>query len=269
MTLRRLVLPAALAVSGCGVSPQNVPPVPPVASSLAPDAPEAGGGVTGAPAGDQEAPDGADLLDSLEQRLITARAVRAEVDVEARGALAARYQGTLDYRVGDDGALALELAFAGSLEDGVDPDRAATEDLPVLGLRVAGGRVHARASERRAELRPPPALWEAMVVGLVRMGLLHNLARLSELELPDHADGQVMEWVRVREAAKSATERVDGEDAVPIRFEIEVAGQRVGEATLWLSARGHLPVRRVQQVRFANGTMDVTERYRGFVVHSR
>lgn len=102
----------------------------------------------------------------------------------------------------------------------------------------------------------PPALASALVVGLTRMGLLHNVAMLIAGRAPDGADGSVTAWVQTVEHAR--VEPPGDGDA--LRFVIVVSGQRVGEATLWLDRDGR-PVRREQTVEFPDGQMRVVERY--------
>ncbi len=81
----------------------------------------------------------------------------------------------------------------------------------------------------------PPHLREALLVGLTRMGILHNLACLTGNAAPDHADGGVEAWVTV-----GSFQRPDG----------ELGG----------------PLTRRQTVRFPMGEMRVVERYRGVVI---
>ena len=49
----------------------------------------------------------------------------------------------------------------------------------------------------------PPALNEAIVIGLTRMGHLHNIAVLTGGLPPDHSDGGAADWVRVANFARS------------------------------------------------------------------
>lgn len=93
-----------------------------------------------------------------------------------------------------------------------------------------------------------------MLIGLTRMGILHNLARLIAEAAPDHADSGVREWATVDDFA------ADPEDPAALSFAITVAGTPAATARLQLDAAG-LPLLRQQTVRFPGGEMRVTERY--------
>ncbi len=106
------------------------------------------------------------------------------------------------------------------------------------------------------ELLAPAFLQEALIVGMTRMGLLHNLARLVAAAPPDRAEGGVEDWVRV--GAFSA-------DPAGVAFDITVDGQPAGAAKLSLGRDG-LPRIRRQLVSFPEGQMRVTERYTNMTV---
>lgn len=162
--------------------------------------------------------------------------------VTAEGAFTADLEGRLVVR-GDD-ALTLEAIghFGGQ---------------PVeLAFEAAGGRMLGGNGSETFDVATPPALREAVVLGITRMGILHNLARLVAGTPPDHADGGVREWVEV-----DALEWAEGGEAAQgVTFAITVADQPSGDATLWLDADG-TPLLRRQVVRFPGGAMHVTERY--------
>jgi hypothetical protein len=107
-------------------------------------------------------------------------------------------------------------------------------------------------------------LKEALLLGLTRMGLLHNLARLTANAPPDHADVGVREWVTLSSFASDRTDPVNA--PIPetfrhgISFELTVAEQRAGSAVLEIDAHGR-PVIRRQTVEFPAGRMRVVERY--------
>lgn len=105
----------------------------------------------------------------------------------------------------------------------------------------------------------PPNLNEAVIIGLLRMGLLHNLVRLSGNLAPDHASGGVAEWVRVP---------VVGENSDKLFFDILVAGNRAGRADLVLSDDG-LPLARLQTMYFGSEEMAVKETYKDFSLSCR
>jgi hypothetical protein len=125
-----------------------------------------------------------------------------------------------------------------------------------LAVEAAEGRMVGGNGAETFDTTTPPALREAVVVGITRMGVLHNLARLVAGAPPDHADGGVREWVVTHSFAWA-----EGQEAERgVNFALTVAGEPSGEATLWLDAQG-APALREQVVRFPGGEMRVTERY--------
>lgn len=168
---------------------------------------------------------------------------RLRFELEAEGTVVASLVGTLS--IADDIELEAEGSFAGGEHD--------------VRLWTEGDRLH--AGPRGAptlDVPRPPELASALVIGTTRMGPLHNVAMLVGGRPPDGADGGVREWVRTSEHERVRADGADGETG--ISFVIEVGGQRVGRATVWLDARG-LPVRREQLVEFPQGSMKVIERY--------
>lgn len=203
-----------------------------VALSLA--LPAAGGAQAGAGGNDPGA-----RFAALEQRMLQADAVSLDFRVTAEGAAVIAIEGTL--RRAADGALTIQARgeFGGRPVD--------------LLLRTDGDTYTFGNGPEPATAPVPPALWEAVALGFTRMGILHNLARLTGNAPPDHAEGGAGQWVVV-----------DGFEDAPrgVAFDITVAGQPSGSATLEMDAAGRPTVRR-QTVQFPNGEMRVVERYSG------
>jgi hypothetical protein len=191
-------------------------------------------------------------MTELEQRLQSATRVELAFVIESEGAVASQLEGKLAWE--RDGALSLIAtgSFAG-----------APQQLELRGdaqtlTTMVGGQSHWTGAR-------PPAVIEALVIGLTRQGLLHNLAMLSGGLPPDHADGGMAEWVEYVEPQLGEPEVFGAGEARPLEFQITVEDQLVGHATLWLDERG-LPLERRQVVNFPEGQMRVTERYSSFVV---
>lgn len=194
----------------------------------------------------------AQTMTELERRLQAAARVEIAFVIESEGALVSRLEGKLAWS--RDGALS--LTATGTFADA--PQQLELRgDAHTLGIVLAG--------ESRWSGARPPALIEALVIGLTRQGLLHNLAMLSGGLPPDHADGGVAEWVEWIDPQLGAPEVLGAGQARPLDFEITVEDQRVAHATLWLDDRG-LPLERRQIVDFPEGQMRVTERYTSFDV---
>lgn len=189
--------------------------------------------------------DAADALAALEARLLTTPGTFT-YHVTSEGAFAADLTGLLEM-TGDYVGLVAEGDFGG----------AATQ----LQLTVLDGEVEMVVGGEKTTVPHPPALREAVVLGLVRMGLLHNLARLTVADLPDHAEGGVAEWIETHSATWGPVAQIEGVEARALRFALRVAGTEAADVTLWLDAATGLPVRRDQTTDFPGGTMTVVERY--------
>lgn len=181
----------------------------------------------------------------LESRLLDARRVHLDFEITAEGAVEVALTGRLEIDSGDDVRLSAAGSFAGQAVD-------------VALEREGRSYVFGNAPDR-AEAPVPPQLSTALLVGMTRMGLLHNLARLTADAPPDHADGGVESWVVVDDFT------VDAEDPTVVGFQITVAGQPSGSATLTLDGEGR-PIVRHQTVNFPQGEMRVEERYSNVVI---
>lgn len=228
---------AAALLAGCHPSPAA--PTTPATPAAAPaDAPAA------APRRDPAA-----ALAALEQRLLGAATVALtfEIIADSPGDVRTTVRGVV--RVDADGRAALQSGGT------------------VLGKvgeatwQCDGAVLSGHAGTARLELPCPPQLREAVVVGLVRMGLLHNVARAWSARAPDRADGRVEDWVALLRPRDAVVEGKPG----GIAFDIAVEGQPVGEGALLLDDAG-LPVVRTQTVHFPDGDMHVVERYESVVV---
>lgn len=183
--------------------------------------------------------DPAEAFGSTEERLTNAATSRVDFTITATGAIEVDLGGRLLLGEGGRARLESEGTFAG--------------DEVSLLLVSDGRRMRMTNGADTTEVAAPPALREALVVGLTRMGVLHNLARLTELAPPDHADGGVREWVEPVDFRR--------EERGAVGFDIRVAGERTGSARLFLAPGTGLPGERRQTVRFPEGEMQVTELY--------
>lgn len=220
----RVVLIAALSLAGCGaMRDQAVRPVVAVGTTQS----------------------AAQVFAGLEARLLSAGSLEFAYDITAEGAFTAALSG--NFKVRDELAdIAARGTFGGA---------PVVLQLTADATQMTGGN-----AERTFRAPRPHELKPALVVGLTRMGLLHNLARLTAAAAPDRAEGGVREWVEVRDVAWSS-EVNDARD-IGLTFSIHVSGQRAGRATLVLDRATGLPHTRRQEVSFPGGTMNVVERYR-------
>ena len=194
------------------------------------------------PAGAQDA---TTLFRDAEERLVTADRVEIRSRITSSGAIAAELSGSLVLEAGNKATLRYTGTFAGERVD---------LHLVSDGLRMRGGN-----GVQRFDEPTPHALNEALVIGLMRMGTLHNLAMLTGGAPPDRASGGVTDWVQAVDAEFVVDEHV-GTRAVD--FRIVVAGEPAGEVTMDFDAAGRVPTRRRQTGQFPEGPMHVTESYK-------
>ena len=126
-------------------------------------------------------------------------------------------------------------------------------------LESDGQTLEGGATPDAINMDTPPALHEAVAIGMTRMGLLHNLAMLTGNAAPDHAEGGVQDWVQVSNFAPAVG--LENASDVRITFDLIVAGTPSGSATLFVDGATGLPVAREQTVQFDTSEMRVLERY--------
>lgn len=200
-----------------------------------------------------EAADPAAVFEALEERLLGAQLVRVGFTITSGGAVNSSLSGTLEVEAPNE----VRLAAAGTFE-GADVE---------LRLASNGRQMEGGSSGGLFSLETPTYLGEGVLLGLTRMGLLHNLAMLSGGAPPQGTDGKAREWVQVSGFAAGATADQGG-PARPISFAIAVDGKPAARATLWLDEVGGLPRMREQVVLFGEEEMQVLEEYDFFEVRS-
>jgi hypothetical protein len=197
----------------------------------------------------QEAPmvvDAEAHFSMLEQTLLKAKKVFMAIKVTSSGAVSSSLMGELRLSESNQAHLKFNGEFAGNP---VEMHLSSREN------RMSGG-----SGDKSFEEGAPPALNEGILLGLARMGILHNLAMLSAGSPPQGTDGNVRDWVQARNFSYDETTKA-------IRFEIVVSGAPSGEVELWLDEEtGRFPTRRKQTVHFPEGDMHVEEIYEQVVL---
>lgn len=195
-----------------------------------------------------EAPVSADLSpDSIvtivEHRLLTTGEWAMAFTVQAEGAFQAALTGRASLRPGNQ----------------VHLDATGTFGTDSVDLRlVSDGAMVSYGNRAFADAPTPDSLRGALVIGLTRMGILHNLARLVGNAPPDHADGGVSGWVERRNHRLHAGDS----EGIGVTFDIVVAGVESGSATMHVDPATARPISRAQRVQFPDGVMEVREEYR-------
>jgi hypothetical protein len=181
------------------------------------------------------------VFGGLEEQLTEARDVIIEGRATATGAIAADVRGTLRVRRDRDSTIDVDGTHAGSAlarswrsTKPVDPD---SRDVQ------------------------PPTWADALLLGVTRMGVMHDWALVIGGEDPDIANGDLASWVVVEDLAWK-----DGDAATrTLVYRFVVGGVTNADAELTLDARG-LPLRRTSVVHFPDGEMRVVETYARFDV---
>lgn len=174
---------------------------------------------------------------------------RMRFEVRSSGAFASSFVGTLQME-----GKRVELRASGVFGE-----------TPVeLSLIADGERMVGKGGARDFDLPQAEHLREALAVSIVRMGILHTLARLVGGVPPDRADGGVREWLALEVAEGEPTVAVmDPKHAQlpsdPITFRTRVDGRDSLTATLWID--DELLVERQQTTVFGNGEMKVLESF--------
>lgn len=185
----------------------------------------------------------AERFADIESRLMNADSATVHFTAASSGAFAADLKGTL--RLGPGNRISLYAA-------GTFGEDSVTLRLDSDGTRMTGGN-----GEQNFDRESPKALREAIVVGMTRMGLLHNLARLVAGHPPDRASGGARDWLRAD--SLRATDDA-GSAGTGLAFDLFVAGTRAASVALTIG-EGGLPIGRTLSVDFPEGTMHVVETY--------
>lgn len=179
----------------------------------------------------------------------------------------------LDFQVVSHGAyeagLGGSLAVQGPHTVRLEADGHFAGEPAAIRLAARDDRMHGGNGDTVFATDTPPALRDALVLGLTRMGILHNLAVMSAGAPPDHGEGGVRDWVRVDDLRPGQPEVIDGVPTKTLSFQVVVNGSAAATATLWLREDSGLPLRREQIVKFDGSEMRVVENYRNLTLYSR
>ncbi len=186
-------------------------------------------------------------LQELESRLLNSMSMDMQFQITVSGAGDMSAAGRLQRLGGDQYSISAEGVFSGT---------------PVaMSLVTQDGNVRVSNGKTENTFETPVELTPSLLLGLTRMGILHNLFLLTNPALPDHSAGGVADWVQTFDHHWVLS--ADTENNHPaIGFGITVNGTETATATLEINAAG-LPVRRMQVVNFegVEAPMRVVEEY--------
>jgi len=182
-------------------------------------------------------------FDDLEHRLLSARSVRVKARLHAEGLVTASISATL-------------LLAGRRLRLDLDGD---LEGQPVRGrLTSDGARLAGTGGKKPLATDTPPALAEGMLLGLTRMGLLHNATQVLDGDPPAATDGTARSWLSIGGFTAGPSDA--------IAFGLAVKGGVASDVTMALDPATRLPRERHMTVHFKGGDMRVTETYEAFAI---
>lgn len=219
----RLLLPLALVVTACASGPRPMP-----------------AGVSGT-----------ERLRLSEEALLSAKDVTMSWEAEAKGSLVASVKGELVLAGGN----ALRLTADGTVR-GVPLHLELDSRTGELNRSLSGG---ATVSGHHEPL--PAKLGEAVLLKLSRMGLLHDVVKLSNDQLPDSVEGGVSQFVKAVQVHDLAPSTSGGQPCHVVSWVDEVGGQSAAEAEACIGDATSLPLERRMTAHFPAGDMTVTEKY--------
>ncbi len=168
-------------------------------------------------------------------------------------------------RIRAEGALSAELVCSHALGEGGRARIRASgtfQGRPVeLSLVCDGARMRLTTPEGTRDLDAPSDLRAGLVLGLTRMGWLHNVALLFEGEPPDATDGSIRTFTRALDIRGGESLEIDGRARRALTFGVEVGGAPRAKAVLWVDLESGFPIERWQRVQFPEGEMRVLEAY--------
>jgi len=194
--------------------------------------------------------DPTDAFESLEERLLAAPVVQSESLLVAEGALSAKLRSV--HTVTDEG----EITVVATGTFGGKP----------IDLRFVsdGQRMTVTTPEGTRQRELPPDLRGGLLLGLTRMGWMHNVAMVAAGGWPDATDGHVDAFTRAVNVLGGERLEEDGRERRALTFGVEVRGSIGATAVLWLDCETGLPIERWQRVQLPQGEMHVVETYEMF-----
>jgi hypothetical protein len=196
--------------------------------------------------------DPAAALEATERNLTSAHSVRSYSRLTAEGLMQAELR--CEHQLDREGRALVRVVgtFGGQPIDALF-----TSDGKVMRLTGAG-------ESRDGET--PEDLWGGMLIGMTRMGLMHNVALIASGGVPEGTDGNVRNWLRVLDVAGGDDIELNGVRTRALTFGLEVDGKLSASVVLWVGIDSGLPLERWQRVFFPAGEMRVTEVYEHIVI---
>lgn len=198
--------------------------------------------------GAKAAPTAEQRFESLEALLARAGRFDLKAHVVSSGAVTSDLNA--DMGVANSGIVAIRMH--GTLEG--KPDN--------VVLRTDGVVTMVTKDGADTRLQPGHGMREAVQLGFVRVGLWHNLMRLSRGLQPEHHEGGIKKWTDVGNIRFASSTR---QGLTGLTFDVFIEGANVGTATLWIDDATKTPVKREQTLTLDGKKIQTVEDYSNFV----
>ncbi len=193
----------------------------------------------------------ADRLKATEDILTHAAKLNATFEVASQGENAGTFKGTIALVEENKLKLTAEGSFKGEY---------AYVELDSRDGAITRTSTKGPTANTHRDL-PAPALREALALGLVRMGLMHNLVTLARDESLEKRDGGFDAWVKTGEVRSGGADNIDGVACTRVDFSVLVEGNNMGDTSLCIADASGLPVQRTSTIHFPSGDMTLTEKF--------
>lgn len=192
-----------------------------------------------------------DRLATAEEALLTAKSLVGTFEVTATGAKPMHLKGELTLHGGN----ALKLTAEGTAgADAVHLELDSTAG--VVNRSLLKGKSASNHQEPVGD-----ALAEALLLKLVRLGLMHDLSKLSADEPPDSVTGGVRQWVKAGSPRDAGTRKVGELSCEAVSYTVEITGQEAGSGELCIAEATSLPLAHTVSLHLGVGDVTSTETY--------
>jgi hypothetical protein len=118
---------------------------------------------------------------------------------------------------------------------------------------VYKGNVMGKDVDSTWEHPTTPDLRDAVLLGMTRMGLLHNIVLLSRDRPPANIEGHIRESLTAHDFSKAP--------GGGIAYKLRVGNREMGDAVVKINSKSHYPMSRQFTAHLDNGDMHVSETY--------
>ena len=129
-------------------------------------------------------------------------------------------------------------------------------------LRTDGVVTMITMDGKDTRLQPGHGMREAVQLGLLRVGLWHNLMLLSRGVQPEHHQGDIKLWADVSNVHYIATPQ---KGSTALAFDVRIENKKVGTATLWIDDATKVPLKREQTLILDGEKIKTVEDYSNFI----